>query len=466
MDWTNPAETSASHSRAAEAQGTAFVYMAAAFAALGGLLFGYDTGVISGAVIFITKQFALSVFPQELVVAVVLAGAAVGALTGGRLADALGRRITLVLTSLIFIAGAIICASAVSLSMLVAGRVIVGVGIGVACSTVPMYISEVSPAHARGWQVSLFQLAITVGILAAYLVDYGYAESGAWRWMLGLAAVPGAILGLGMIFLPESPRWLARRGRTERARWVLQRIRGTADIDAEIQEIRDSLEHSQAQGQWSDLLAPTVRPALVIGLGLAIFQQITGINTVIYYAPTIIQAAGISSASGAILATAGIGLVNVVMTLVSMWLIDRAGRRPLLLTGVAGMAVSLGVLGLAFHLRSGPGTLAWVAVITLMAYVAFFAISLGPIFWLMISEIYPLKIRGLAQGTAAGTNWSFNLLVSITFLSLLQVLGTTRTFWLYGLLAVAAWFFSYYLVPETKGRTLEEIEEGWRAQRR
>jgi SP family galactose:H+ symporter-like MFS transporter len=464
VDWTRPAETPARHSRAAEAQGTAFVYMAAAFAALGGLLFGYDTGVISGAVIFITKQFALSVFPQELVVAVVLAGAAVGALTGGRLADLLGRRITLVITSLVFIAGAIICATAVSLSMLIAGRIIVGLGIGVACSTVPMYISEVSPAHARGWQVSLFQLAITVGILAAYLVDYAYAESGSWRWMLGLAAVPGAILGLGMIFLPESPRWLARRGRAERARSVLQRIRGTADIDAEIQEIRDSLQHSEAHGQWSDLLAPTLRPALVIGLGLAIFQQITGINTVIYYAPTIIQTAGIPSASGAILATAGIGLVNVVMTLVSMWLIDRVGRRPLLLTGIAGMAVSLGVLGLAFHLHSSHGTLAWVAVITLMAYVAFFAISLGPIFWLLISEIYPLKIRGLAQGTAAGTNWSFNLLVSITFLTLLQALGATRTFWLYGLLAVAAWFFSYYLVPETKGRTLEEIEEGWRVQ--
>jgi sugar porter (SP) family MFS transporter len=466
VEWSKPAETSVSHSRAAEAQGTAFVYMAAAFAALGGLLFGYDTGVISGAVIFITKQFALSVFPQELVVAVVLAGAAVGALTGGRLADAMGRRLTLVVTSLIFIAGAIICAAATSLTMLVIGRVIVGLGIGVACSTVPMYISEVSPAHARGWQVSLFQLAITVGILAAYLVDYAYAESGEWRWMLGLAAVPGVILGLGMIFLPESPRWLARRGRADRARSVLERIRGTSDVDAEMQEIEESLQHSQAHGTWSDLLAPTVRPALVIGLGLAIFQQITGINTVIYYAPTIIRAAGIPSASGAILATAGIGLVNVFMTLVSMWLIDRAGRRPLLLVGIAGMTVSLGVLGLAFQLGTGRGALAWIAVVTLMAYVAFFAISLGPIFWLMISEIYPLKIRGLAQGTAAGTNWAFNLLVSITFLSLLQVLGTSKTFWLYGALAIGSWFFSYYLVPETKNRTLEEIEEGWRARRR
>ncbi len=450
------------HARAAAAGSTRFVYLAAAFAALGGLLFGYDTGVISGAVLFITRDFALAVFPQELVVSVVLAGAAVGALTGGRFADRLGRRRTLIITSIIFIAGALICAAATSLSMLVIGRLIVGLGIGVACSTVPMYISEVSPAHARGWQVSLSQLAITVGILAAYLVDYGYAARGQGRWMLGLAAVPGAILGLGMLFLPESPRWLARRGEGARARSVLERIRGTSDVDAEIEEIRDSLQHSEEHGRWADLLHPAVRPALVIGIGLAIFQQVTGINTVIYYAPTIIRSAGIPSDSGAILATAGIGLVNVVMTIVSMWLIDRAGRRPLLLVGIAGMTVSLAMLGMAFRLPTGHSSLAWVAVITLMAYVAFFAISLGPIFWLLISEIYPLKIRGLAEGTAAGANWSFNLLVSITFLSLLQALGPSLTFWMYGALAIAAWLFSYYLVPETKGKTLEEIEESWR----
>jgi SP family galactose:H+ symporter-like MFS transporter len=187
-----------------------------------------------------------------------------------------------------------------------------------------------------------------------------------------------------------------------------------------------------------------------------VFQQITGINTVIYYAPTILQSAGISSASGAILATAGIGVVNVVMTLVSMWLIDRMGRRPLLLIGTAGIVITLGILGLAF-LRPGGG-LARVAVVTLMAYVASFAISLGPIFWLLISEIYPLKIRGLAEGTAAASNWAANLLVSLTFLTLVQALGPSRTFWLYALFGVAAWIFAYYLVPETKGRTLEQIE--------
>ncbi len=448
------------------AQGTSstFVYVAAVFAALGGLLFGYDTGVISGAVLFITKQFALSVFPTELVVAVVLLGAAVGALSGGRIADWLGRRLTLLITSIIFIAGAIICALAGSLQMLVAGRLIVGLGIGLS-SVVPVYISEISPANARGWQASLYQLAITLGILGAYVVDYAFAGSEGWRWMLGLAAIPGVLLGLGMIALPETPRWLLERGRTDDARKVLRRIRGNADIEAEFQDIQNTLSLASERGRFSDLLSPAVRPALIIGIGLAVFQQVTGINTVIYYAPHIIQAAGIPSASGAILATAGIGVVNVIMTAVSMLLIERVGRRPLLLTGIIGMAISLGVLGLAFRLSTQSTTLAWVAVITLMAYVASFAISLGPIFWLLIAEIYPLRIRGLASGTAATSNWASNLLVSLTFLSLVQMLGPSWTFWLYGVMAIAAWIFSYYLVPETKGRTLEEIEEHWRVGR-
>ena len=447
-------------------EGSRFVYLAAAFAALGGLLFGYDTGVISGALIFIKQEFALSTFAQELIVSIVLAGAIVGALSGGRLSDRFGRRATLLATSAVFIAGAILCAAAVSIAMLVIGRVIVGLGIGLACTTVPVYISEVAPPEARGWQVSLFQLAITIGILAAYLVDFAYSKSGAWRWMLGLAVVPGLILGTGMIALPESPRWLAKYLHPDAARAVLVRIRGTGNVDAEFGDILGSLEQAEEQGRWSDLLSPTVRPALVVGIGLAIFQQITGINTVIYYAPTIVLAAGIPSASGAILATAVIGLVNVIMTIVAMWLIDRVGRRPLLLVGIAGMTVCLGVLGAAFRMQAETSTVAWVAVITLMAYVAFFAISLGPIFWLLIAEIYPLQIRGLAEGTAAGSNWIFNLVVSITFLSLVQAVGPSWTFWLYGALSIAAFVFSYYMVPETRGRTLEEIEQGWRTRRR
>jgi SP family galactose:H+ symporter-like MFS transporter len=446
---------------AVQAEATGFVLAATAFAALGGLLFGYDTGVISGALIFIRTKFGLSTFQQELVVSVVLIGAAFGALSGGRLADVFGRRFMLLITALIFVIGALVCAAAPSLAMLAIGRLIVGLGIGLATSTVPIYISEVSPPQTRGWQVSLFQLAITIGILAAYLVDYVFSGSSRWRWMLGLAFVPGAILGLGMIRMPESPRWLAERGQSHLARRVLARIRGTENVESEWLEIQKALAEADERGHFSDLFNPSVRMALVTGIGLAIFQQVTGINTVIYYAPLIVQSAGISTASGAILATAGIGLVNVIMTIVAMWLMDHTGRRPLLLIGIAGMILSLGVLGFVFRMPTG-GVLAWPAVVILMVYVASFAISLGPIFWLLIAEIYPLKVRGIAEGSAAGVNWAFNFLVSITFLTLVEVLGPSLTFWLYALLAIASWVFSYYLVPETKGRTLEEIELSFR----
>lgn len=444
------------------AQGQRFVYVAAAFAGLGGLLFGYDTGVISGAELFFKNDFSLSVFALEVIVSGVLAGAAVGALAGGRLADLFGRKTMLIVTALIFAAGAVLCAVAPTPGNLIAGRIIVGLGIGLSSGAVPVYISEVSPPESRGWTVSIFQLAITLGILLAYLVDYAFAGIQGWRWMFGLAVVPAAIFALGMMFLPESPRWLAKRGRHDEARKALSRIRGASAAEAELQEIDSSLSLSEEHGNWRDLLIPSLRPALLLGIGLAIFQQVTGINTVIYYAPIIIQSAGISSNSGAILATAGIGAVNVLMTIVSMWLIDRAGRRPLLLTGIAGMVVTLGALGWVFHSASQSGWLAWLAVISMMLYVASFAISLGPIFWLLISEIYPLKVRNSAEGLAATFNWAANLAVSLTFLSLLHGLGAPRTFWLYGLFGVGAWLFSYRLVPETKGHTLEQIEQFWR----
>jgi sugar porter (SP) family MFS transporter len=437
-----------------------YVYIAAIFAAIGGLLFGYDTGVISGALIFIKRSFGLSIFQQELAVSSVLVGAAVLAITGGSLSDRFGRRRMLLITSVVFIAGALVCAAAGSIQILILGRVIVGMGIGLASSVVPLYISEISPANARGWQVSLFQLAITMGILAAYVSDYAFTPSAAWRWMLGLAVIPGGLLGVGMLFLPETPRFLARHGHFDLAHAVLVKIRGTEDVQKEFKQIKTSSQESALRGHISDLLLPAVRPALMIGIGLAIFQQVTGINTIIYYAPYIIRTAGISSIQGSILATAGIGIVNVVMTLASMWLIDRVGRRPLLLTGIAGMILSLGALGCIFRLAKG-GEFAGAAVVILMFYVASFAISLGPIFWLLIAEIYPLKIRGLAAGIAAGANWIANFAVSLTFLSLLKLVGPSLTFWMYGVLSVGSWLFSYYLVPETKGRSLEEIESFW-----
>jgi SP family galactose:H+ symporter-like MFS transporter len=439
-----------------------FVYVAAGFAALGGLLSGYDTGVISGAVLFLKNDFELSTFALEAIVSGVLIGAAIGSFVGGRLADVYGRRGLLFVTAVIFAVGALLCGVAPSVRLLIAGRVIVGFGIGLASGTVPVYISEVSAPEDRGWQVSLFQLAITIGIVLAYLVDYVLAPMQAWRLMLGLAVVPAVVFGGGMWFLPESPRWLLKRGRRDAALAVLARIRGTADTEDEVRDIESSLAVADEHGGIADLFHPSVRSALVVGLGLAVFQQVTGINTVIYYAPVIIQSAGISSASGAILATLGIGVVNVIMTVVSMRLLDRMGRRPLLLTGIAGMTIALAALGFVFRRPAQTEMSATLAVISMMVYVAAFAISLGPIFWLMISEIYPLKIRSSTEGLSAAFNWGSNLLVSLTFLTLVQELGAPWTFWMYGVCSAAAWIFSYYRVPETKGQTLEQIESFFR----
>jgi SP family galactose:H+ symporter-like MFS transporter len=437
---------------------SANLYSIAGIAALGGLLFGYDTGVISGALLFIRTEFDLSPAVQGVVAGIALVGAAAGAAVAGGLSDRFGRRRVILVTGLIFIAGALIAALAPALSVLLAGRLIVGVGIGVASMLTPLYLAETAPAHSRGALVSLNQLAITCGILVSYLIGYLFAAGGQWRWMMALGAVPGAVLAIGMLVLPETPRWLAGHGRLEEAKAVLRRLRGTSDIEAEFSELRTDLRREGRLPGWQELLNPTVRAPLVIGIGLAIFQQITGINTVIYFAPTIFQAAGLSSASSAILATAGVGIVNVAMTVVAIRLIDSVGRRTLLLTGLVGMALCLVLLGLGFTIESSSAALGWVTALSLAAYVGFFAIGLGPVFWLLISEIFPLYIRGRGMGVATIANWSFNLLVTVSFLELINVLGRPGTFFLYALLTVAAYGFTRMLVRETKGRSLEAIE--------
>jgi MFS transporter, SP family, galactose:H+ symporter len=438
-----------------------FVYVVAGVSALAGLLFGYDTGVISGAILFVKKQFALSSTLEEVVTSVVLLGAVIGAAAGGALADRFGRRKTIISAAAIFVLGAMGTALAPTVILLIAGRTIVGIGIGIASFSAPLYISEVAPANIRGSLVSLNQLAITVGIVVSYLVDYALSSISGWRWMFGLAAIPATILGMGMFFLPDSARWLVSRGMADKARAILERIRATTSVDVELREIKKS--EQQQTGEWTELLAPLVRPALTVGIGLAILQQVTGINTVIYYAPTIFQFAGLTSAAVAILATVGVGITNMLMTVVAIRLVDRVGRRPLLLIGLAGMILSLGVLGLAFLLPNLSSALGWIAVGSLALYVGSFAIGLGPVFWLLVSEIYPLKIRGLAMSIASIANWGSNLIVALTFLTLIEILGRPGTFWLYGLVSIGAWLFAYFLVPETKGRSLEEIEAHWRA---
>src|SRR5947207_4943812 len=347
----------------AHLRGPRFVFIAALFAALGGLLFGYDTGVISGALIFIKREFGLTTAAEEIVVSGVLLGATIGAIVGGKAADLFGRRRVLLVTAAIFGIGALASAVAPSPPILIVSRIVLGLAIGLASTNVPVYLSEVAPPQARGWVVSLFQLAVTVGIVVAYLTDYAFAGVEGWRWMLGLAVAPALVFGTGMFFLPETPRWLIRGGQHEIAHRVLVRIRDVADVNVEIDQIKMSLAQQTESGRWVDLLSRQVRPALVVGLGLAIFQQITGINTVIYYAPKILQTAGFNSASGAILATSGVGVVNVGMTIIAMFLVDRAGRRPLLLVGIRGLVFRSGVLAWRFRISNQSVQLAWIAVI-------------------------------------------------------------------------------------------------------
>lgn len=446
---------------------TTFVYVAVAVAAIGGVLFGYDTGVISGAILFITGDFGLSPTLEEVATSSVLVGAILGAIAGGLLADRIGRRRSIIAASVAFLAGTGIVVVAADLPVFLAGRVLIGMAIGVASFVVPLYISEIAPSALRGGMVSLNQLFITLGILISYGVDYLFAATGNWRAMFAFGAVPATILLVGMFLLPGSPRWLVSRQQSDQAAAVLQKVRGTQEVSDELSEIQKSINVQKA-GTWSDLLAPSIRMPLIVGLGLAVLQQLTGINTVIYYAPTIFLFAGLHSAGASIAATAGVGVVNVLATAAAVVLVDRTGRRPLLLVGIAGMVVSLAVLGAGFAFGGavqGGSILGLVTAISLMAYVASFAIGLGPVFWLLIAEIYPLNVRGRAMSVATVANWTANFLITLTFLTLAGALGRAGVFWLYALVGILAWFFVLRLVPETKGLTLEEIEEHFRAGR-
>jgi SP family galactose:H+ symporter-like MFS transporter len=305
-------------------------------------------------------------------------------------------------------------------------------------------------------------LAITTGIVIAYLVDYAFSSVQGWRYMFGLAAIPSVALVIGMWWLPDSPRWLISKSKIEPARRVLERVRTETDVGPEIADIQKSMEQQGGDG-IKGLFLPGLKMPLIVGLGLAVFQQITGINTVIYYAPTIFRFAGIAAAGPAILAGAGLTMVMWVFHVVAIFLLDRVGRRPLLLVGVAGQVVGLAILGGAFEFPQLASLKSDVAIGGLGIYVACFAFGLGPIFWLLISEIYPLKVRGGAMSVVTVTNWALNLVVAATFLTLVGVLGHAGTFWLYGVIAVGAWVFFYLLVPETKGKSLEQIEEHWRS---
>jgi sugar porter (SP) family MFS transporter len=433
------------------------VLFSAAITALGGLLFGYDTGVISGALLFIGKDFpGLTSFDKELLTSILLIGAAIGAVAAGRIADKVGRRPTVLGTAALFFVGVGLAAFSPSFDVLVVARVVIGLAVGSASMVVPLYIGEIVPARIRGALVSFNQLALTAGILASYLVDYGLASSQNWRLMFGLAAIPALLMFAGMLFQHESPHWLVAQGREVEARAILRQVRDGADIEAEIAEVR---ELSTGRSSLREVLNPALRHVMIVGVALAVFQQVTGINTIIYYAPTLLSSAGLGN-SAALLANVVNGAVNVVMTIVAIRLLDRVGRRPLLIGGTTGMAVGMIVVALTFAIGGSQlhGNTAYIAIFGLLLYTGSFAIGLGPVFWLLISEIYPVKIRGQAMSVATMGNWIANFVVAISFLTLLSAIGNAGTFFLFAGLSVVAVVYFQRQVPETKNRSLQDIE--------
>eukprot|EP00053_Salpingoeca_punica_P024747 m.14535 g.14535 ORF g.14535 m.14535 type:complete len:552 (-) comp7155_c0_seq1:1758-3413(-) len=504
-----------------------FVIALAAFAAIGGFLFGYDTGVVSGAMLLLKDEYHLSNTEQELVVSVTVAGAIVGAVAGGKLTDARGRKPVILAAALIFMIGALELSLAQKYYQLIIGRAILGLAIGLSSMAIPMYLAETAPSSIRGRLLTINVAFITGGQFIAGLVDGAFSGvHEGWRYMLGLAAVPAFIQLLGFSAFPESPRWLVSKGRLDEAENNLRRIRGTYDVSTEMNAIQRSFSRvEEKRNIWHDLRTmPALRRALLIGGGLQAFQQLVGINTVMYYSATILKQAGVRSTSDAIWGAAGIAGANFVFTLVGMHFVEKSGRRGLLLASLTGVIGALVMLGISFHLNDthSPATLptdgcahltcsscvshsgcgycaqpfspngtvlpgichsgndsditpsfcadgwaysycpspySWLAVLSLCLYIAFFAPGMGPMPWTVNGEIYPPSHRAFGNSFATAINWLGNLLISMTFLDLIDLVTEAGAFWLYSGIAALAWLFVYTLLPETKGKTLEEIEK-------
>jgi len=434
-----------------------FILRISSIAGLGGVLYGYDMGIIAAAAIFVKRTWALSTLMEELVVSIVLIGAMIGAIVGGAIADRIGRRATLVWAGGIFIAGSLLAPLSANVFVLIVARAIIGIGIGFTSVTAPVYVSELAPPQSRGMLIGLYQFALTVGIALANLVGYWLAAQQAWRLMFGIAVVP-TVFFLGVILtVPESPRWLFAHGRPKEAAAVLRIYTDEMGAQRFLHDIEQGLKMPMEQ-RWSALWSPAVRGALFIAVGLTVLQQVTGINTIIYYGPQIFELAGSSSHANAILATLIVATVNVVATVVGIALVDRVGRKPLLYVGVTGMTIALFALSFAFgHQGMLGSSLGSIAITCLVVYIACFAFSLGAIAWILVAEVFPLRVRG--RGVAAGTLFSgiANFAVSLTFLTLINILGSAGTFAIYGTLCIATLVFVRLVVPETRGRDLESI---------
>jgi MFS transporter, SP family, major inositol transporter len=447
---------------------TGYLIKLTVISTLGGLLFGYDTGVISGALPFLKEDLNLSSVQEASVVSSLLFGAMIGALIGGKLSDVLGRKGALRFCAIVFFVGALGSALAPSFAVMLPARIILGIAVGAAAATVPVYLAEMAPAHRRGRMVTINELMIVGGQLLAFainaLIDALFGGQSVWRWMLIVAAIPAIALFIGLYFLPESPRWYAVRGRLDDAKHVLGLSRPPEEAAEEYNIVATHAQRDVSEDKGAalrDLRAyPWMRRVLWIGIGLAIVQQATGINTVNYYAPTILESAGLGT-SAALVLTIAVGVVGVGGTILGIYLLGHVNRRPLVMTGFIGVAAGHLVLALMFLLPESQ-VRAYLILAGMLIVVFFVQTFVGTLIWLLLSEIFPMTIRGFAMGAAVFILWTTNTIISFVFPLLVGALGATLTFGLFALVNACSFLFVWKFCPETRGRTLEELEDDFR----
>jgi sugar porter (SP) family MFS transporter len=445
---------------------TLHTYLLGCVAAMAGLLFGFDTGVISGAQSFIFKTFGISGDNVQVsalkgfIVAAVPLGALFGAMISGMCAQSFGRRRSLMYTALIFLAGTLITAFAPSIPWVITGRLFMGLAIGISAMIAPMYLSEISPADLRGAIIFLFQLAITIGLLGAFTTNLLLTlwipdPTINWRWMFGVGIIPSALLFIGMLQMPYSPRWLILKRRDTEAEATLKNLLGKEDIQLELREINESV--AREGGRFRELFSGRLFPLLLMAFALFMFQQLSGINAIMYYGPLVFEQAGLGD-TGKLIAQMAMGAVNVAMTVIGVWVIDKCGRRPLLFIGFIGMIACLTLLGSLLKITSGNSEIAYLAIGSILLFIGFFAISLGGVPYIIMSEVFPLKIRAYGMAIASCANWTFNIFVSETFDIFRTQIGMGNTFLFYAICTTAGLCVAWRFVPETKNRPLEEIE--------
>jgi sugar porter (SP) family MFS transporter len=435
----------------------AFIRRVSFIAGLGGILYGFDMGVIAAALIYVRDAFHLSTWMQEVLVIAVLIGVMIGALIGGTVADRVGRRKTLVWGGILFIAGSILAPLSPNVYVLFVARALLGIAVGFTSVTAPVYVSELAPPQSRGMLIGLYQFALTSGIALADLVGYWFAASHGWRWMFAFGLIPALFFLFMVLTVPESPRWLFAQNRGAEAELVLKSYTDEAGARLLLEDIRLSLM-TKMERRWSALWSPAVRGSLFIAVGFMLLVPATGINAVLYYGPQIFSLAGISSDKSAIFATFLVAITNVLATVIALVLVDRAGRKPLLFAGLGGMTLALLMLAACFHNQAALGhSLGLIATSCLMFFITCYAFSLGPIAWILVSEVFPLRLRGRGVAAATLSFGTSNFIVSLTFLSLLKAAGTSLTFVIYSAFCILTLIFVRFVIPETKGRELESI---------